>query len=230
VSLLALGTLYRRPPSDGDGVLFLIGGAAGVVLYHAAFGFTSAWRIFIADARGAGLRAQMLMLAVTCAVFFPVLASGQVFGTAVRGSIAPVGVSVIAGAFLFGIGMQLGGGCASGTLYTAGGGNARMLVTLAAFIAGSVAGAAHALVGAATRDGDTVTELGAWPALGTSLLFRRGRCTTIIVERRRHGAVQRQAASTTPRLLRGPWPLVASAVGLATVNVATLMVGGQPGA
>jgi uncharacterized membrane protein YedE/YeeE len=47
------------------------------------------------------------------------------------------------GAFLFGLGMQLGGGCASGTLYTAGGGNTRMLVTLVFFIAGSALGAWH---------------------------------------------------------------------------------------
>src|ERR671912_321546 len=56
--------------------LFLVGLLAGVVLYHAAFGFTSAWRVFISDRRGAGLRAQMLMLAATCVVFFPLLASG----------------------------------------------------------------------------------------------------------------------------------------------------------
>ena len=39
----------------------MVGIAAGVVLYHAAFGFTSAFRVFIADRKGAGLRAQMLM-------------------------------------------------------------------------------------------------------------------------------------------------------------------------
>ena len=47
---------------------------------------------------------------------------------------------MVCGAFMFGLGMQLGGGCASGTLYTAGGGNTRMLITLIAFIAGSVLG------------------------------------------------------------------------------------------
>ena len=55
----------------------------------------------------------------------------------------PPGVPVIVGAFIFGIGMQLGGGCASGTLFSAGGGSTRMLVTLAAFIAGSVIATAH---------------------------------------------------------------------------------------
>ena len=100
--------------------LFVVGAAAGVVLYHAAFGFTSAWRVFIADGRGAGLRAQMLMLAVTCAVFFPLLAAGEAFGTRLNGLVQPVGVPVLVGAFMFGIGMQLGGGCASGTLFTRG--------------------------------------------------------------------------------------------------------------
>jgi len=49
----------------------------------------------------------------------------------------------IMGAFIFGIGMQLGGGCASGTLYTVGGGSTRMIVTLLAFIGGSLIGTAH---------------------------------------------------------------------------------------
>jgi hypothetical protein len=60
--------------------LYILGAAMGRVLYHAAFGFTSAWRVFISDRRGAGLRAQMLMLAVATLLFFPVLASGSLFG------------------------------------------------------------------------------------------------------------------------------------------------------
>src|SRR6185436_3797960 len=74
--------------------LFIVGAGAGVVLYHAAFGFTSAWRVFI-----------------------PLLAAGTFMGQPVRGSVSPIGVGVAAGAFIFGLGMQLGGGCASGTLF-----------------------------------------------------------------------------------------------------------------
>src|SRR4029079_17827059 len=111
---IALGAWYLGSAINWrQGALFLVGAAAGMVLYHAAFGFTSSWRVFISDRRGAGLRAQMLMLAVTCIVFFPLLAAGSVFGQPVRGSISPPGVSVVIGAFMFGIGMQLGGGCAS---------------------------------------------------------------------------------------------------------------------
>src|SRR5689334_5812497 len=131
LALIAVGGIYLMAAVTWrQAALFLVGAGAGMVLYHAAFGFTSSWRLMIHEKRGAGLRAQMLMLAVTCAVFLPLLAHGQLFGQQLRGAVAPVGISVIAGAFLFGVGMQLGGGCASGTLYTVGGGSVRMLATL----------------------------------------------------------------------------------------------------
>src|SRR5262245_7605702 len=90
--------------SGRQSLLFLVGVAAGLVLYHAAFGFTSSWRQFVSAGRGDGLRAQMVMLALTSLVFFPLLARGELFGQTMRGSISPVGLSVIAGAFLFGVG------------------------------------------------------------------------------------------------------------------------------
>ena len=37
--------------------LFLVGLLAGTALYHAAFGFTGAWRRMITERRSAGLRA-----------------------------------------------------------------------------------------------------------------------------------------------------------------------------
>jgi len=86
-----------------QGALFLLGGALGLVLYHALFGFTSAWRVLIANGRGAGLRAQMAMLAVAVLLFFPALAHGSLLGQAVHGEYGAVGVSVLVGAFLFGL-------------------------------------------------------------------------------------------------------------------------------
>ena len=110
--LLVGAAAIGQAVSPRQAALYLLGAALGLVLYHAAFGFTSAWRVFIADRRGEGLRAQMVMLAVAAALFFPTLAAGTLFGQPVQGLVAPVGVSVLFGAFLFGIGMQLGGGCA----------------------------------------------------------------------------------------------------------------------
>src|SRR5687767_15911349 len=99
--VIALAAWYLNAAiSWRQAALFLVGAGAGVVLYHAAFGFTSSWRVFISDRRGAGLRAQMLMLALTCAVFFPLLAAGSFMGQPVRGSVSPAGVGVTAGAFI----------------------------------------------------------------------------------------------------------------------------------
>src|SRR3954451_1757429 len=170
---IAAGALYLNAAVTGrQSLLFLVGAVAGVALYHAAFGFTASWRTFITDRRGSGIRAQMVMLALTCAVFFPLLATGHAFGQTLRGSVSPVSASVVVGAFLFGVGMQLGGGCASGTLFGAGGGSIRMLATLAAFIAGSVLGVRYSSMWAAApapRPISLLGEFGALPALAISL-------------------------------------------------------------
>ena len=224
--LLSLMVSWRQ------GLLFVVGVAAGLVLYHAAFGFTSSWRELIAHGRGGGLRAQMIMLAATTAVFVPVLAQGEVFGHPVRGSVSPAGVSVIAGAFLFGIGMQLGGGCASGTLFTVGGGSVRMFATLAAFIGGSVLAVRYSSLWEQTpalRPISLLGEFGAAPALAVSLAgFAAIVAVSVAVERRRRGTLEADPATGRARLLHGPWPLAAGALGLAGVNVATLLVAGRP--
>jgi len=215
--------------------LYVLGAALGLVLYHAAFGFTSAWRVFIADRRGEGLRAQMVMLAIASALFFPVLAAGSLFGQPVAGLVSPAGVSVVFGAFIFGIGMQLGGGCASGTLYTVGGGSTRMLITLAAFIAGSAIGAAHLHWWTALPSLPRISLVeawGPWTALAVQLaVFAAIAAVTVVLEKRRHGRLV--GADPSPRqglarFLRGPWPLVAGAVALALLNFLTLYLAGRP--
>lgn len=215
------------------GALFLVGTAAGLVLYHAAFGFTSAWRVFIADRRGEGVRAQMLLLALTSAAFFPLLAQGEAFGTTLNGSVQPVGWPVAVGAFVFGVGMQLGGGCASGTLFSVGGGSPRMVLTLAAFVAGSVIATAHTTFWGslpAWPATSLVQRLGPVAALALSLaVFAAIFVSTLVLERRRFGRlVETPLPSRGRRWLRGPWPLVAGAVGLMLVNLATLLLAGRP--
>lgn len=92
------------------GALFLVGAGLGLVLYQAAFGFTTAFRVFVSAGNGRGIRAQMLMFAVATLLFAPMLASGVVWGQPVGGGAAPASVSVLVGAFVFAVGMQLGGG------------------------------------------------------------------------------------------------------------------------
>lgn len=218
-----------------QGALFLVGGALGISLYHAAFGFTSAWRVFIMDGRGRGLRVQMILLALAVVMFFPALADGVLFGNPVRGLVAPAGMSVIVGAFIFGIGMQLGGGCASGTLFTAGGGNARMLVTLLFFVIGSVLATVHFDWWVSLPSLPPISLVQSFGAAGgiaiSLLLFALIAALTVLIEKRRHGTLE--VAPEAPRhgfarLLRGPWPLVMGAVALALLNFATLALSGRP--
>ena len=233
--LILVGALYLLQVVDArHAALYIVGALLGVALYHAAFGFTSAWRVFIADGRGAGLRAQMIMLAVGVALFFPALASGTLFGTPVSGLVSPAGTSVVVGAFIFGIGMQLGGGCASGTLYTVGGGSTRMLVTLLFFIVGSVIATAHMPYWTSLpqlKPISLVTELGLLPALLLNFaVFAAIAGITVIVEKRRHGRLVNPSTPAARRAswVYGPWPLVAGAIALVVLNFATLALAGRP--
>ncbi|MDF2980401.1 MAG: YeeE/YedE family protein [Devosia sp.] len=216
-------------------VLFLIGGLLGATLYHASFGFTGGWRRLVVEKRGAAVRAQMLMVAIAAVVFIPLLAGGTAFGRPLAGAVAPVGVSVLVGAGIFGLGMQLGGGCGSGTLFTVGGGSARMLVTLAAFIFGALIGTAHLPWWLAQPSLPSIslgTSLGAPLAVIVTLAGLAAIAgITVLIERRAHGGLEQASKPKTQglsRLLQGPWPLVGAAVLLALLNIATLLIAGHP--
>lgn len=88
--LLFIGTLGAyQVVGLNQALLFLVGGALGMTLYHASFGFTSSWRVFIKEQRGRGLRAQMIMLALAVLLFFPALGAGELFGHPVEGFVSP---------------------------------------------------------------------------------------------------------------------------------------------
>lgn len=218
------------------GILYILGTLFGVALYHARFGFTSAFRQLISVGQGSGLRAHMLMLAVASVVFAPILAAGtSFFGDEVAGNVSPLGVSVVFGAFIFGIGMQLGGACASGTLFSIGGGQTAILLTLAGFIGGSVIGAWH--WGFWTQDAfnwATVSlseELGFTPALAIQLGFIGAIVlASLAVSRRKNPppVAEKPSARGLSRVVRGTWPLWVGALVLAALNAATLLVSGTP--
>jgi hypothetical protein len=169
-------------------------------------------------------------------LFFPLL--GQVFPSIqVGAALAPVGTSVIVGAFLFGIGMQLGGGCGSGTLYTMGQGQVDMLITLVFFIVGATLGSAHlhwwlSLPG--YESVSVIQHFGWWQALLMQLailILLYGLVSYL--ELKRHGSInaiewQVPGNEFTQRLIHGPWPLWWGVLGIAGLNLATLLVAGYP--
>lgn len=231
IALLAL--LISRQNSESPLVLlFLVGSLLGIALYHSLFGFTGAFRMLLAEQRSAGFRAQMVMLGGACLLFFPALASGNLFGQPVEGFVSPLSISVVIGSFLFGIGMQLGGGCASGTLFTVGGGSTRMLVTLLFFILGAILGLTHlawwkTLPAMALA---SMIDLLGWPAalLVNISVFALAYTAAARSERLRYGSVESIADKGKSSWLRGPWPLLAGALALALLNFTTLYLAGRP--
>ncbi|HSA81668.1 MAG TPA: YeeE/YedE family protein [Geminicoccaceae bacterium] len=231
MALLAVGALVLGAEGWRFAALLVIGALLGMSLYHAAFGFTSAYRRAIVQRDVAGVIAQLVMLGVAMLLFAPVLAQGEAFGHGLSGAVAPASLQVAIGSLLFGLGMQLGGGCGSGTLYTVGGGSTRMVITLVAFCAGAFAGSLDMARYAGLPSLGSVSlaaELG-YPlaiALQLGVLLAVG----LALKRWAGDAPQRPLwqGLDRRRLLHGPWPLLFSALMLAVLNLATLLVAGHP--
>lgn len=209
-------------------VLFILGAALGFVLLHGAFGFTAGWRNLVTKGDGRGMRAQFLAIALVMLGFIPLINGYGPDG--LTGAIAPVGTSLVLGSFLFGIGMQLGNGCGSGTLFSLGGGSPRMVVTLIAFIIGSVIGSIHLPWWLAQPGFDPVNiaaYTGVFPAIALQAAALGGLAWWTLRNEKRRGFTA-PPASQPASFLRGRWPLVWAAVAIAVLDIATLMVAGHP--
>jgi len=220
-----------------QGSLFIIGILLGATLLYARFGFTSAFRRLVSVGNVQGLQAHMLMFAVSTTLFAIILSTGFSFtGITPKGYVSPVGISVILGAFLFGIGMQLGNGCASGTLYNLGGGSTSMVFTLAAFIAGSTLGAYHlpfwnntpALPAISLAESTGLGYFGAW--LLQLVVFIAIYLITIEIAKKKNPPMMKPLPTTTgwKKVVRGSWPLFTAAIVLAVLNALVLTVRGNP--
>jgi uncharacterized membrane protein YedE/YeeE len=229
IAILGLALLAAEASGWRMTALWLVAVAMGLTLYQGAFGFSAGYRALLREGRGGQVRGQLLLLAALIALFTPALAAGSVFGLPVRGFVFPIGVELIAGAFLFGVGMQIAGGCASGTLYTVGGGSTRMMVVLISIAVGATAAAASypSWSGGPQLQAISLTEsLGVFGALalqgaviaGLWLAVRR-------IEQRRGTATPLFGGGS---FLRGGWSYGAAALVLAGLAFATLVLSGRP--
>ena len=211
--LVALVALDGQPASAA---LVIFGFALGVAFLKAEFSFTAAWRRFLVNGEADGLLAALLLIAVAAIVIVPVAALVPGFG----GAIAPIGPSLVVGAFVFGIGMQLANGCGSGTLYTAGGGSGRMLVALTLFIVGSVIGSLHLPAFLAFGGVDPIlasTYFGPWGGLAATLVSIAAVALVIMAIARARGQSFR------------PKPLaIGGAIAIGLISIGVFLAGHHP--
>ena len=231
-ALILIGLIIAVSTLGGTKQIYgvLIGACAGFALYHASFGFTAGWRRVVAEGRGGGLRAQFILILLVSAISFPLIAYGRDFGLPTNGFVFPVGLGMLFGAFIFGFGMQFGGGCGSGTLFVAGGGSTRMCITLAAFVLGSFLGTYHVAWWSSLPKASAFSLIKNFgPAMGfviMAVLLAGIAYFTIWRERKLHGELE--TPRVTGSFISGPWSPMAGAVALAIVCVATLLFIGRP--
>jgi len=182
--LTALVLLDHQPASAA----LVVGGfGLGIAFLKAEFSYTASWRRFLTRGEAGGLLGGLIVIAICALAVVPVAALSPRFG----GAIAPLGPSLVIGAFVFGIGMQLANGCGSGTLYTVGGGSGRMLVTLLFFVVGSVFGSLSLPAFLSLGGVDPVLAsdyLGAWGGLAATLVSIAIAAALIIAVAKRRGA------------------------------------------
>lgn len=193
------------------GLMLAVGLGFGLALEGLRFGFAGPWRAMILRREPSGLWAQLLAIGIVTVFALPLIAS---HGGELSGAQAPIGFAMIAGAFVFGVAMQVVLGCGSGTLVNAGSGNPVSLVALPFFAIGSFAGAYHLF---------WWTGLGALPIMNfegwSGVLITLGLLSAVAV-------VAWKVATPEARVL--PRRLVVVAIVIAALALANLLISGQP--
>ena len=154
--------------SSRQALLLLVGVGLGWGLAAARFGFTTGWRILVEQRDPSGVYGQIILLALLAAVSMPMLAHFP----ETHAALGPPSISLVVGAFVFGLCMQIADGCGSGTLYKAGLGVPLNMGILPLFALGSFLGSVHLngwLALGATEPVGLVQSFGATGALLATL-------------------------------------------------------------
>ncbi|SHK50571.1 hypothetical protein SAMN02745883_02208 [Caminicella sporogenes DSM 14501] len=124
---------------------WIIGLLIGFVLQRSRFCFTASFRDPILVGSTSILKAVIVAFIISTIGFgfvqYKYLTCENINIADIPGQLSPVGIHTAIGAVLFGIGMVVSGGCASGTLMRIGEGFQLQLVVLIGFIAGTILGA-----------------------------------------------------------------------------------------
>lgn len=142
IAIIAIGAaiLLENPML---GFFWFTGIIFGIILQKARFCFTASLRDPYLTGGTNLTKAVLTALAVTSVGFWALMYGAQRIGAPLpgQGFVAPIGFHTAVGAFIFGIGMVISGGCASGTLMRVGEGFTMQMLSIVFFVVGSFIGA-----------------------------------------------------------------------------------------
>lgn len=142
IILLAVG-LFLNERTNGTAWFFVTGIAFGFILQRSRFCFTASMRDPYLTGGTALTRAVLAALAMTTIGFAAIKYGYFAKGLPIPGMsyVVPISFATIIGGLMFGIGMVIAGGCASGTLMRVGEGFYMQMLSIVFFIIGSFWGA-----------------------------------------------------------------------------------------
>lgn len=215
-------------------ILLLTGGLLGAALNYFQFGFSSSFRSLITQQKTAGMRAIIWMLGLSIFLFAPLLAIGGWQGVTFQGYIRTLSLAIPIGAFIFGIGMQIGCGCTSGTLNRVGQLQPLSFTTLFFMVVGGTLAASsynewqhlpEIAPFAFQQEFGWITGLALQLTL-LAILYK----TLLFIERRQHGLAEALAPVQAEQANRSQnfHPFLIAAISLAFLNAFLLLVSGSP--
>lgn len=141
--LLVVGGLLLNKQGNGTAWFFVTGLIFGYILQRSRFCFTASMRDPYLTGGTQLTRAVLAAFAITTIGFAAIKYGYFSAGLPIpgQGYVVPVSFATVIGAFIFGIGMVIAGGCASGTLMRVGEGFFMQMLSLLFFVVGSLWGA-----------------------------------------------------------------------------------------
>lgn len=141
LTLVIVGiSMYLNASSSNVALFFITGICFGIILQKSRFCFTASLRDPYLTGSTSVTRAVLIAFAFTTIGFTAIKYGYFKNGLPIPGAgfVVPISLATVIGAFLFGIGMVIAGGCASGTLMRVGEGFTMQILSLVFFVIGSL--------------------------------------------------------------------------------------------
>ncbi|WP_418972057.1 YeeE/YedE thiosulfate transporter family protein [Allofournierella sp.] len=145
VLIVVVAVLLNTFLSSSLALFWVFGCCFGFILQKSRFCFTASLRDPCITGSTSVTRAVLIAFAITSIGFWAIkygsfLTTGSIPG---QSYVMPISLATVVGGVMFGIGMVIAGGCASGTLMRVGEGFGMQMLSLLFFVIGSLIGASH---------------------------------------------------------------------------------------